>query len=47
MILQWQNPDWARSYKYNLDMEMSGPTKAKLRDKKIAHFSTTTGAEGH
>jgi hypothetical protein len=50
MISQWQNPDWARSSKYNLDMgkmEMSGPTKAELRDKKIAHFGTTTREEGH
>ena len=50
MILQWQNPDWVRSSKYNLDMgkmEMSGPTKAKLCDKKITHFGITTGAERH
>jgi hypothetical protein len=50
MISQWRNPDWARSSKYNPDMgkmEMSGPTKAELRDKKIAHFGTTTRAEGH
>jgi len=43
-------PDWARSSKYNLDMgkmEMSGPTKAELHNKKIACFGTTTGAEGH
>ena len=50
MILQWRNPDWVRSSKYNLDMgkmEMSGPTKAELCDKKIARFGTTTRAEGH
>jgi hypothetical protein len=50
MILQWRNPDWAHSSKYNPDMgkmEMSGPTKAELHDKKIACFGTTTGAEGH
>ena len=49
MISQWQNPDWARMSKYNPDtgkMEMSGPTKAKLHNKKIARFGTT-GAEGH
>ena len=28
-------------------MEMSGPTKAELRDKKITHFGTTTRVEGH
>jgi hypothetical protein len=50
MISQWQNPDRARSSKYNPDtgkMEMSGPTKAELRDKKITCFGTTTGAEKH
>jgi hypothetical protein len=50
MILQWRNPDWARSSKYNPDMgkmEMSNPTKAELRDNKITHFGTSTGAEGH
>jgi len=50
MISQWRNPDWARSSKYNPDtgkMEMSGPTKAELRDKKITRFGTTTGVEGH
>src|SRR5882762_11171140 len=50
MISQWRNLDWARSSKYNPDtgkMEMSGPTKAEIRDKKITRFGTTTGAEGH
>ena len=50
MISQWRNLDWAHSSKYNLDtgkMEMSGPTKAELRDKKIARFGTTTRVEGH
>jgi len=50
MISQWQNPDWARLSKYNPDtgkMEMSGPTKAELHNKKIARFGTTTRAEGH
>jgi len=50
MISQWQNLDWVRSSKYNPDMgkmEMSGPTKAELRDKKITCFGTTSGAEGH
>jgi hypothetical protein len=50
MILQWQNPEWAHSSKYNPDMgkmEISGPTKAKLRNKKITHFGTTTRVEGH
>jgi hypothetical protein len=50
MILQWQNLDWAHSSKYNPDMgkmEMSGPTKAELHDKKITRFGTTTRAEGH
>jgi hypothetical protein len=50
MISQWKNPDWARSSKFNPDtgkMEMSGPTKAELRDKKITHFGTTARVEGH
>src|SRR5882762_5639739 len=50
MISQWRNSDWARSSKYNPDtgkMEMSGPTKAEIRDKKITRFGTTTGVEGH
>ena len=50
MILQWRNLDWAHLSKYNPDtgkMEMSGPTKAKLCDKKIARFGTTTRVEGH
>jgi hypothetical protein len=50
MISQWRNPDWAHSSKYNPDMgkmEMSGPTKAKLHNKKITPFGTTTRAEGH
>jgi hypothetical protein len=50
MISQWQNLDWACLSKYNPDMgkmEMSGPTKAKLCNKKITRFGTTTRAEGH